>query len=87
MMFVVEHNELIMKLTKSLRNRIDILRKERKLSWEKLAYSAGIAKTTFSYLNKAENDIKLSTVCKIAMALGITPSQLLDFDIDLSELD
>lgn len=76
-----------MKLIKSLRDRIEILKNERTLSWEKLAYTAGIAKTTLSYLKKGENDIKFSTICKIALALGITPSELLDFDIDLTELE
>lgn len=76
-----------MKLIKSLKDRIENLKNERNLSWEKLAYTAGIAKTTFSYLKKAENDIKFSTICKIAMALEMTPSELLNFDIDLSELE
>lgn len=57
------------------------LRKERGLTQEKLAHRAGL---TLARINRLENhtpdEPKLSTVQKIATALGVEPTELLAFD-------
>ena len=68
-------------------NRLKELKDKKGLSWEALIYSAGLTKGVITDLKNAKVDPKLSTICKLAAALEMTPSQLLDFDIDLSELD
>ena len=64
-----------------LGRRIKKLREEAKLTQEKLAMQVGI---DYKYLQKIEGKtppaIRIDTIEKIAKALGITPSKLLDFD-------
>lgn len=67
--------------------RIEELKDKKGLSWESLIYSAGLSKGVITDLKNAKVDPKLSTICKIAIALDMTPSELLNFDIDLSDLD
>lgn len=76
-----------MKSTESLCKRIDILREKKRLSWESLIYSAGLSKGVITDLKNAKVDPKFSTICKIAIALDLTPSELLNFDIDLSDFE
>lgn len=75
------------KLTKSILKRIDSLRKEKDLSWGKLAYAADISKSTMSDIKNGASDARFSTLCKLAIGLNMHPKELFDFDIDLSELD
>ncbi len=57
------------------------------LSWEKLGYSAGLSKGAMTDLKNARTDTKLSTICKVALALGISVSELFDFDFSLDDLE
>ncbi len=76
-----------MSYKQSFTNRLKELKDRKNLSWESLIYSAGLTKGVITDLKNAKVDPRLSTICKLAAALEITPSQLLDFDIDLSDLD
>lgn len=70
----------------SICNRITELKNKKGISWEQMLYSAGLAKSVGTEIKNARVEPKLLTVCKIAAALEMTPSELLDFDIDLSEI-
>ncbi len=63
-----------------LGNRIKKLRKEREYTQEKLAE---LAKIDYKYLQRIEGKnppaLKIDTIEKIAIALGTTPKELLDF--------
>ena len=76
-----------MSYKKSFSKRIDELKNRKGLSWEGLIYAAGLSKGVITDIKNAKVDPRFSTICKISAALEMTPSQLLDFDIDLSELD
>jgi transcriptional regulator with XRE-family HTH domain len=75
------------KFNKSIIKRIDILRKQRGLSWGKLAYASGISKGGMSEIKNEKVEAKFSTLCKIALGLNMNPYDLLKFDLDLSEFD
>lgn len=76
-----------MNYKKSFSNRINELKNEKQLSWEALFYSAGLSKGAMTDIKNARVDPQFSTILKLASALGTTPSELLNFDIDLSELE
>ena len=69
----------------SICKRINELREIKGMSWEQLVYAAGYSKGMITDLKNAKVEPRLSTVCRIAAALNMKPSELLDFDIDLSE--
>lgn len=71
----------------SICNRITELKNKKGISWEQLLYSAGLAKSVGTEIKHARVEPKLLTVCKIALALEMTPSELLDFEINMSEVD
>ncbi len=75
------------KLNSSIIKRIDELRKIQDLSWTELAYASGISKGAMSEIKNGFVEPKFSTLCKIAIGLNILPHDLLNFDIDLSELE
>lgn len=75
------------KLNISIIKRIDELRKVQNLSWGKLAYASGLSKGGMSEIKNGLVEAKFSTLCKIATGLNMKPCELLNFDIDLSELD
>ncbi len=55
------------------------LRQERFLSQRDLAEKAGVSPTTIMHLEKGESaDPRLSTVRKVAEALGVDPNSLVD---------
>ena len=57
------------------------LRNERFLSQRDLAWKAGVSPTTIMHLETGESvDPRLSTVRKVAEALGIDPNSLVDRD-------
>lgn len=76
-----------MNYKESFSNRLKELKDKKGLSWEELIYSAGLSKGVITDIKNAKVDLKLSTILKLSLALGITPSELLDFDIDLTELE
>lgn len=71
----------------SIAKRINSLREAKGLSWEKLAYAAGVSKGGLSEIKNALVEAKLSTLYKIIFALGIKPTEFFDFEVDLSEFD
>lgn len=75
------------KLNKSIVKRIDALRKDQGLSWGKLAYNSGVAKGALSDIKNGASEARVSTLCKLAIGLNMSPKEFFDFDIDLSELD
>ena len=63
-----------------LAKRIIQLRKELGVSSEKLAYGVGLSKTGVRYIERAMKDPKLSTLTLIADGLGVSLSELFNFD-------
>ncbi|HEV3479202.1 MAG TPA: helix-turn-helix transcriptional regulator [Gaiellaceae bacterium] len=53
-------------------------RHRRGLSQERLAYACRLHRTEISLLERGQRDPRLSTIVKLARALGCTPSSLLE---------
>ena len=66
-------------MLKKLAKKIKELRKINGFSQDDLAVYSGIAPTTIGNLETAQNDIVLSKLNKIAKALKVSLSELLDF--------
>ncbi len=58
--------------------RIKELRRDKNLSQEEFAQEANIDRTHVSYLETARSDPTLSTLFKVAKALGLSVSELLE---------
>ncbi len=67
--------------------RIESLKNEQNLSWEKLAYSAGLSKSGVCQIKNEKNLPTLSSLIKICLALGISPKEFFDFDLKLDDID
>ena len=63
---------------------IRTLRKNITSSQEKFAYQAGLDRSIYGRVERGRQNIALSTLCTIAEALGVHPSELLR-DIDVSD--
>lgn len=59
--------------------RVRDLRKERGLSQEQLAFKADLHRTYIGMIERAEKNITLINIEKIAIALGIDLNELLNF--------
>ena len=79
--FVIVADNLYMDkvLLKKLAKKIKELRKINGFSQDDLAVYSGIARSTIGNLETAQNDIVLSKLNKIAKALKVSLSELLDF--------
>lgn len=66
-----------MSVYEQLAIRIRKLRKQRQWSQEELADAAGLHRTYVSHIENAKRDISVETMCRIAMAFGLTPSKLM----------
>jgi transcriptional regulator with XRE-family HTH domain len=53
------------------------LRRERGLSQEALAERAGIHRTYLGSVERAERNVAIDNICRIAWALGVRPADLL----------
>jgi transcriptional regulator with XRE-family HTH domain len=62
---------------KKLANKIRRLRRQRKMTREKLAFENDLSKPTITRLERNEFDPKLSTLLKIAQGLDVKISELL----------
>lgn len=62
--------------------RIRYLRQQRELSQEKLALNAGINPAFLGHLERGLKSPTIDTLAKIASALGVTLSELVDIDAD-----
>jgi len=67
------------KLLKKFGEKLKSIRKEKKISQEKLAYAAGIEHSQVVRIEKAQINTSLSTVFAIAKGLNISPKELFDF--------
>ena len=61
-----------MNINQQAANRIIELRKEKKLTAEKLAWRSELSKSCVTYAEKAQRDIKLSTIQAICSGFDIT---------------
>jgi transcriptional regulator with XRE-family HTH domain len=64
---------------KKVGKRIKFLREEKNLSQEELACDANVSRSTISMIETAQNDITLTKIKRIAVALGVEPYELLKF--------
>ncbi len=86
--FIVRLYEPTMKkINCIISDRIKELKDSRGLSWEKLAYSAGISKSGLSQVKNKQNSPTISSLLKICSALEISPKDFFDFEIDLTDFD
>ncbi len=58
--------------------RIKQLRKEKGISQEELAFKAGLHRTYMSDVERGTRNVSIRNIEKIAKALGVTPSKLLE---------
>lgn len=65
--------------------RIRYLRRQRELSQEKLALEAGINPAFLGHLERGLKSPTVDTLAKIASALNITLSELVDIEADKNE--
>ena len=68
----IEEKELHKRFGKKLAE----IRKQKNLSQEELAWEAGVGDNQIGRIERGENSPSLSTVFKIAKALGIAPKDL-----------
>lgn len=61
-------------------NRLRQLRKVRGLSQEKLADRSQLDRSYVGGVERGERNPSLEIICRIADALGVTPSELMDFE-------
>ncbi|MEM8510440.1 MAG: helix-turn-helix transcriptional regulator [Bacteroidota bacterium] len=59
--------------------RLEQLRKERKLSYRKMAQMCDIDYSNISKIEKGKINIALSTINELCKALGVEPKELFDF--------
>ncbi len=64
--------------TKRFARNLRVERKTQSLSQERLAYRAKIHRTEISMLERGLRDPRLSTIVRLARALGIAPAALLE---------
>jgi len=58
--------------------RIKQLRREKGISQEELAFKAGLHRTYMSDIERGMRNVSIRNIEKIAKALGVTPSKLLE---------
>lgn len=58
--------------------KIKQLRTEKGLSQEKLALNAGLDRTYLPSIEKGERNVSLEVINKLALALNVKPSELID---------
>lgn len=63
----------------SFGRRVRALRKERGFSQEGFALHSGLDRSYLGAVERGERNIALINICKIADALGVNPSELMDF--------
>ncbi len=56
------------------------LRKEKGWSQEALALESGIARSYLGGVERGQRNIALVNICRLAQALGLPPSALMDFE-------
>ncbi len=61
-----------MNINEKVAQRIKQLRQEKKLTAEKLAWYSDLSKSCITYAEKANRDIKISTIAAICSGFGIS---------------
>ena len=64
-----------MDINKKVAERIKELRTEKKLTAEKLAWYSDLSKSCVTYAEKAQRDIKMSTIESICNGFGISVAE------------
>lgn len=59
--------------------RLATLRREKGLSQEALALESGIARSYLGGVERGQRNIALLNICRLASALDLSPSELMDF--------
>ncbi|NPV80695.1 MAG: helix-turn-helix transcriptional regulator [Firmicutes bacterium] len=59
-------------------NKIKALREQRRLSQQELAKAAGVAQASIHYIETGQKSPTVRTLDKLAAALGVPVSELLD---------
>lgn len=59
--------------------RLVQLRQARKWSQEQLALESGLARSYLGGVERGQRNIALLNICRLAGALGVPPSELMDF--------
>ena len=67
---------IIIRLEDAFGSVIEKRRRELQMSQEDLAFAAGLHRTTISLLERGVKSPTLSTLCHLALALGLAPSRL-----------
>ena len=65
---------------KEIHNKIRLLRETQGISQESIAYDLGLSQKSYSRIENGDTSLKLSHVEKIAKALQVQPSDLLNAD-------
>lgn len=71
--------------SKQIGNAISCLRRQKQLSQEVLSGFAGIARTHLSMIENGTKYPNLDTLCKLASAFELKPSELLKYIEEYSE--
>ena len=61
--------------------RLRAIRKSKNLSQEDLALEAGLDRTYIGGIENGKRNVAVINICRIADALHISPSYLMDFDV------
>ncbi len=64
-----------MDINQKVANRIKQLRKDKNLTAEKLAWYSELSKSCVTYAEKAQRDIKMSTIESICKGFGISVAE------------
>ncbi len=75
------------KLNELITNRIQNLKDEKQMSWEKLAYSAGLSKSGVCKVKNQQSIPSLLSLYKICNALDISINDFLNFDFNVEEIE
>ncbi|WP_443079063.1 helix-turn-helix domain-containing protein [Streptomyces sp. NBC_01498] len=73
-----DHPPWVLKDRQEVANRIRGWRSDRKLTQEELAHLAGVDRSTVQRLESGNWEVKLSTLSRLAHALGVSMVVLLD---------
>ena len=82
-MNMINREERLLEERSKLATRIKELRKVEGWSQEDLEDETELSRRTIGHVENARFDLKFSTICKIARALHVSVSYLLDFEEDL----
>lgn len=77
--------DILKDLTVGIGKRIKIIRKQKALTQETLGLITGIDNADISKYEAGKINLTLKTIAKFAIALGVHPKELYDFDLRITE--